>query len=113
MKNFETNIVNNHFLCRVEDKECNYPPVFRRWFLAQSMEIARKCVMPPTKRNPKDLHFVIKPSLEPVATFLIEESHKYTKINCSICKKPCFSQDPAVSFVFVFAKFKHFFKSRD
>ncbi|KAL7631623.1 UNVERIFIED_CONTAM: hypothetical protein RMT77_018066 [Armadillidium vulgare] len=75
----------------IEEKECNYPPVLRRWFLANSKEIARKCVMAPTKQNPKEPPFVLKPSLEPVAEFLINEAHKYSNMDCPVCGKRCFS----------------------
>ncbi|KAK4312833.1 hypothetical protein Pmani_015770 [Petrolisthes manimaculis] len=41
---------------RIEERACNYPPVFRRWFRAQSEEIARRCVQPPAKLNPQKDH---------------------------------------------------------
>ncbi|CAM1294490.1 Uncharacterised protein g1027 [Pycnogonum litorale] len=37
----------------VEEKDSNFPPVFRRWFVAQSTEIARQCIQPPLKKKPK------------------------------------------------------------
>lgn len=84
-------------LCRIEEKECNYPPVFRRWFSAQSLEIARKCVEPPAKKKPKDPPFVLKPSMEPVVSFLIEEAHIYVEMECKVCGKKAFPEDPKVS----------------
>lgn len=87
------------FAFRIEEKEGNFPPVLRRWFLANSKEIARKCVMPPTKKNTKGPPFVLKPSLEPVAEFLINEAHKYSNMECPVCCKRCFSKSHDVSFV--------------
>ncbi|XP_050721074.1 uncharacterized protein LOC127000937 isoform X2 [Eriocheir sinensis] len=79
---------------KIEEKECNYPPVFRRWFSAQSLEIARKCVEPPAKKKPKDPPFVLKPSMEPVVSFLIEEAHRYVEMKCKVCGKKAFPEDP-------------------
>lgn len=78
----------------IEEKECNYPPLFRRWFLAQAIEIARRCVEPPAKKKPKDPPFVLKPSMEPVVSFLIDEGHKYLDTKCKICGKKAFPDDP-------------------
>ncbi|MCL4129367.1 UNVERIFIED_CONTAM: hypothetical protein GTU68_048749 [Idotea baltica] len=78
----------------VEEKECNYPPVFRRWFKAQSLEVARRCVMPPARKSPKDPPFVLKPSLQPVISFLLEEAHNYPKMDCTHCGLKCFPDDP-------------------
>uniref|UniRef100_A0A0P4VWB3 RWD domain-containing protein n=1 Tax=Scylla olivacea TaxID=85551 RepID=A0A0P4VWB3_SCYOL len=79
---------------KIEEKECNYPPVFRRWFLAQSVEIARQCVEPPKKKKPKDPPFVLRPSMEPVVSFLIDEAHRYVNSECRMCRKKAFPDDP-------------------
>ncbi|KAK3852490.1 hypothetical protein Pcinc_040927 [Petrolisthes cinctipes] len=79
---------------RIEERECNYPPVFRRWFTAQSEEIARRCVQPPARLNPKDPPFVLRPSLEPVVAFLIDEAHRYVKMDCKVCNERAFPNDP-------------------
>lgn len=91
--------------CSIEDKECNYPPVFQRWFFAQSVEIARRCVVPPLKVKPKDLPFVLKPSMEPVVSFLIEEANKYLDLECKVCGKKALPEDPKVSYINVFVAF--------
>ncbi|KAG7177203.1 hypothetical protein Hamer_G000464, partial [Homarus americanus] len=78
----------------IEEKECNYPPVFQRWFTAQAVEIARRCVEPPAKRRPKDPPFVLKPSMEPVVSFLIDEAHKYVDLDCKFCGKKTLPDDP-------------------
>ena len=80
-------------------KESNYPPIIDKWMVAQSIEIARQCVQPPTKRKPKDPPFKIKPSLGDIASFLIEEGHKYPVMDCRYCGKRCFPDNPKVCFV--------------
>lgn len=77
----------------IEEKECNFPKVLRRWFLAQSVEIARRCTEPPVRKKPKDPPFVQKPSLEPMVAFLIEEAHKYPAQPCAVCTQLCFPDD--------------------
>lgn len=84
------------FFHRIEEKECNYPPVLRRWFMAQSEEIARRCVVPPAKVKPKDPPFVLRPSMEPVISFLIEEAHRYVNMECKVCNKMVLPSDPQV-----------------
>ena len=37
----------------IEAEECNFPDLLRVFFLGQAVEIARKCVQPPKKPNPK------------------------------------------------------------
>ncbi|XP_068201075.1 uncharacterized protein [Palaemon carinicauda] len=78
----------------IEEKESSYPPVFRRWFMAQSTEIARRCVEPPAKKRPKDPPFVLKPSLQPVISFLVAEARKYVEMPCNYCNKRAFPHDP-------------------
>lgn len=62
--------------------------------MAQATEIARQCVMPPSKKKPKDPPFVLKPSMEPVISFLISEVRKYIDMECKFCKKRSFPLDP-------------------
>ncbi|ROT79074.1 uncharacterized protein [Penaeus vannamei] len=78
----------------IEEKECNFPSVFRRWFLAQATEIARQCVEPPAKKRPKDPPFVLRPSMEPVVSFLVSEVHLYPKLECKMCRKKAFPTNP-------------------
>ncbi|KAK7019428.1 hypothetical protein SK128_005504, partial [Halocaridina rubra] len=78
----------------LEEKGCNFPALFKRWFLAQANEIARQCVVPPAKKRPKDPPFVLKPSLEPVISFLISEVRKYVDMECKFCKQNALPLDP-------------------
>ena len=40
-------------ITKVELVSHNFPELFRKFFEAQANEIARKCVKPPLKKNPK------------------------------------------------------------
>ena len=56
----------------MESSDCNFPRVFRVWFVEQAKEIARRCVVPPLRPKPKDPPFQVKPSLGPAVAFIIE-----------------------------------------
>ncbi|XP_076035708.1 uncharacterized protein LOC143021827 [Oratosquilla oratoria] len=77
----------------IEAKESNFPAVFQRWFTAQSVEIARRCIEPPLKKKPKDPPFVLKPSMEPVVSFLIKEAHAFPRQTCKVCGEKAFPED--------------------
>lgn len=78
----------------VEHKDCNFPDVFKKYFTAQAVELARQCVQPPLKRKPKDPPFEPKPSLWPVVGFLINKVKLYPIEKCQLCKRRCLPTDP-------------------
>ncbi|RUS76937.1 hypothetical protein EGW08_015310 [Elysia chlorotica] len=63
----------------------NFPEFLRTNFQAQATEAARQCVQPPLKKKPKDPPFVPKPSLRPVAEYVIECVKKYPLEICPLC----------------------------
>ncbi|KAF2351723.1 Ubiquitin-conjugating enzyme/RWD-like [Trinorchestia longiramus] len=78
----------------LQEVSSNYPPVIKRWLLAQSHELARQCVEPPSKPRPKDPPFVLKPSLLPVLKFLLENLHSIPATVCGVCSIACLPEDP-------------------
>lgn len=67
-------------------KNSNVPKNVSTMFIAQSAELARKCVEPPIKGKDKD--FIAKPSLKQVVEFLIEKCmNRCVTDHCPICKK--------------------------
>ena len=42
-----------YYFSRLEVDECNFPDLLKVFFIGQAGEIARKCVQPPKKPNPK------------------------------------------------------------
>ncbi|CAG0901662.1 unnamed protein product, partial [Darwinula stevensoni] len=78
----------------IVEKECNFPSSFLKWFIAQSVEIARQCVQPPLKKDPKAPAFVCKPSLWPVVSFIVETVKRYPCEKCHVCGTVCFPENP-------------------
>ncbi|XP_047736743.1 uncharacterized protein LOC108682861 isoform X2 [Hyalella azteca] len=72
----------------------SYPPVVRRWLLAQAQELARQCVEPPTRCRPGAPPFVVKPSLLPVVKFLLEAVHSIPAAVCGVCCRTCLPPHP-------------------
>lgn len=81
---------------RVDDVETNFPPLFQRFFVAQTRELSRQCVEPPLQKKPSDPPFSPKPSILPVATFLIESVKKSPQEMCQQCKQQCLPPEPKV-----------------
>lgn len=79
----------------ISEVSSNFPPVMRRWLVAQAQEIARRCVEPPSKPRPKDPPFVRRPSLLSVAKFLLENIHLTPSMECGMCGKRAFTDNPA------------------
>ena len=48
-----TQITDGGFLFRIENKGCNFPKFLETHFIAESIELARRCVEPPLKVDPK------------------------------------------------------------
>jgi hypothetical protein len=82
----------------LEDHETNFPPLFQRYFIGQSKEIARQCIEPPIK--PKERNhapFKPSPSLQPVVSFLVASVKQIPQENCQLCEMKCLPQDPKVN----------------
>eukprot|EP00088_Acartia_fossae_P015668 TRINITY_DN18621_c0_g1_i1.p1 TRINITY_DN18621_c0_g1~~TRINITY_DN18621_c0_g1_i1.p1 ORF type:complete len:331 (-),score=-0.05 TRINITY_DN18621_c0_g1_i1:241-1233(-) len=79
----------------VSTSDCNFPRVFKVWFVENSKELARRCVEPPKKPKPNQPKFEVKPSVLPSARFLIESVQRYPTERCQICKQVLFPEDPA------------------
>ncbi|XP_071496481.1 uncharacterized protein [Diadema antillarum] len=79
---------------RVESVEGNFPELFTKMFVAQAEETARQCVQPPLKKKPKDPPFEPKPSLKPVAQYLIDCLRRYPTECCPVCKERAFTPKP-------------------
>jgi len=75
--------------------DCNFPRVFKVWFVENAKELARRCVEAPLKPKPNQPRFVAKPSLLPAAKFLIESVQRYPTEKCQICRQVLFPPDPA------------------
>ncbi|PSN38747.1 hypothetical protein C0J52_16952 [Blattella germanica] len=81
----------------LEDVDTNFPPLFQRFFVGQSKEIARQCVEPPVKARPKNMPpFKKSPSLQPVASFLIATSKQIPQEKCQLCLQQCLPANPEV-----------------
>jgi len=78
----------------ISTSDCNFPRVFRVWFIENSKEFARRCVEAPLKPKPNAPKFQPTPSLLPAAKFLIESVHRYPTEKCQICKQVLFPEDP-------------------
>lgn len=80
---------------KVEFKGSNFPKLLETHFVAQAIEVARRCVEAPLKKNPKTPPFEPKPSLFPVLEYLGGESiHKFPTELCPYCKKQALNEDP-------------------
>jgi len=77
--------------------DCNFPRVFKVWFIENSKEIARRCVEAPLKPKPNAPPFVAKPSLEPAVSFLVTSVQRYPVELCQICRQRLFPEDPAAA----------------
>jgi len=78
-----------------EITECNFPEFLRINFQAQSVEIARQCVQPPIRKNPKDPPFKKRPSLQPVCEYLIKDCVKKFPLEiCPLCNERVLPEDP-------------------
>lgn len=78
----------------IQDVDTNFTQTFYKHMLAQAKEIARKCVEPPLKRNPKDPPFEPSPSLEKTALFIIDCVKRLPSEKCQFCNEICFQKDP-------------------
>jgi hypothetical protein len=86
------------FFSSLEDVETNFPPLFERYFIGQSKEIARQCVEPPVKsKATNQTPFRPSPSLQPVVSFLVASVKQVPQENCQLCNKNCLPQDPEVN----------------
>ncbi|XP_023333842.1 uncharacterized protein LOC111705500 [Eurytemora carolleeae] len=74
--------------------DCNFPRVFKVWFVENAKELARRCVEPPLKPKPNQPRFEAKTSLLPAAKFLIESVQRYPCEPCQICRQVLFPADP-------------------
>jgi len=81
----------------IAEQESNYPPVIRRYILAQAQEVARQCVEAPKRRQ--KIPFVKRPSLLPVMKFILETIHQTPTMKCGMCDSNAFSDDPSVSVI--------------
>jgi len=79
----------------IEEVSCNFPRVFRIWFVENSRELARRCVEAPLKPKPNAPKFEPKPSLEPAVNFLIKSVQRYPMECCQICRQRLFPADPS------------------
>ena len=66
--------------------DCNFPRVFRTWFLENAKELARRCVEAPLKPKPNAPPFVRKPSLEVAVSFLVTSVQRYPvgRVKCAV-----------------------------
>lgn len=80
---------------RIEFKGSNFPAILEHHFVAQAVEIARQCVEPPLRKDPKAQPFEAKASLLPVLEYLAGLCvHPFPVESCPCCKKPALSDDP-------------------
>jgi len=80
---------------QIEITDCNFPKNFQKWFVGQSLEIARKCVEKPLNPKSKDPPFQPQPSLWTALKFLIEEVKRYPTELCQLCKEKSFPEKPS------------------
>ncbi|KAK3748436.1 hypothetical protein QZH41_017308 [Actinostola sp. cb2023] len=72
----------------IDIKESNFPSSFVKVFTGQAVDMARQCVQPPVRRNPKAPPFQPKPSLRIVCDFLIRDCvRRYPTEQCVLCKR--------------------------
>jgi len=79
----------------IENSDCNFPRVFRTWFVENAKELARRCVEAPKKPKPNAPPFSPRPSLETAVGFLIASVQRYPVEPCQICRQRLFPPDPA------------------
>ena len=66
--------------------DCNFPRVFKAWFVENAKELARRCVEAPLKPKPNAPPFVPKPSMEPAVSFLVKSVQRYHGIKYLVLK---------------------------
>ncbi|XP_065072274.1 uncharacterized protein LOC135696715 [Rhopilema esculentum] len=80
---------------RVENKSCNFPTFLETHFMAESIEIARRCVEPPLKKDPKAPPFQPAPSLKQVVSYLVKDCiKKFPGGICKLCGKRALPKNP-------------------
>ena len=77
--------------------DCNFPRVFKTWFVENAKELARRCVEPPLKPKPNAPPFIARPSLEVAASFLVTSVQRYPVEACQVCGGRLFPADPAAA----------------
>jgi len=77
--------------------DCNFPRVFRAWFVENSKEIARRCVQPPKNPKPNAPKFECGASLEPALRFLVQSVQRYPLEPCQVCGVRLFPADPSLA----------------
>jgi len=78
----------------IEAVSCNFPRVFRAWFIENSKELARRCVEPPKKPKPNAPKFEARASLETAVNFLVDSVQRYPVEGCQVCRQRLFPPDP-------------------
>lgn len=79
----------------IEFKGSNFPAILEAHFLGQAKEIARQCVQPPLRKDPKAGAFEPKPSLYPVLEYLAGICiHHFPYETCPCCMKPALTDEP-------------------
>lgn len=68
----------------ISSSACNFPRVFRTWFVENSIELARRCVEAPKKPKPSAPKFEVKPSLEVAVGFVIKNVQRYPLEACQV-----------------------------
>jgi len=80
---------------RIENKGCNFPKFLETHFIAESIELARRCVEPPLKVDPKAPPFEPSISLKAVVSFLVTECvKKFPSRLCKLCGKQALPDNP-------------------
>jgi len=79
----------------VDATACNFPRVFRVWFVENAKELARRCVEAPLKPKPNQPPFVARPSLQEAVSFLVNSVQRYPVEPCQICRARLFPPDPS------------------
>jgi len=78
----------------ISASDCNFPRIFKVWFVENSKEIARRCVEPPLKPAKNAPKFEPRPSLQSACAFLIKSVKRYPVEQCQVCKNRLFPADP-------------------
>lgn len=80
---------------RIENKGTNFPLDLAEMFVRQGIELSRRCIIPPVMLKLGDPPFREKPSILPVAEYLIRDCIQFYPVeNCSLCESPAFPPDP-------------------
>lgn len=79
----------------IEFKGSNFPKILEYHFVAQAQEIARQCVQPPLRKDPKAQPFEVKPSLYAVLEYLSALCiHTFPVETCPCCLKAALADEP-------------------